>query len=67
VSGSLRTTSPPHWSSASHPTGHIFAEGHEALNEITNVRGDGVAVAVLGIARLHNLARASLVRHSSRS
>ena len=36
VSGSTRTTSSPHRSSASHPTGHIFAEGHEAHNEITN-------------------------------
>jgi hypothetical protein len=32
----MRTTSSPHCSRASHPTGHIFAEGHEALNEITN-------------------------------
>jgi len=36
VSRSLRTTSSPHRSSASHPTGHIFAEGHEALNEVAN-------------------------------
>jgi hypothetical protein len=34
VSGSMRTTSSPHCSSASHPTGHIVAEGHEARNGI---------------------------------
>ena len=36
ASGSTRTTSSPHCPSASHPTGHIFADGHEALHEITN-------------------------------
>ena len=36
MSGSTRTTSSPHCSSASHPTGHILAESHEAPDEITN-------------------------------